>query len=222
MSPAEKAPSILIRNFEPKDRQRLRDISCATAFKGALPGRSRIDCNLLADLLTLYYTDCEPESILTAESEGRVIGYIMGAVSTRRFSRKVFRLFLSTVIPKLLLGRYRVNKQLLLLLLVLFAITITGDRDPDLEKEYPAHLHIDIDDNYQKAGLGFRLMSAWLQYITKRRVKGVHLSTNSNNEGAIRFFERFGFRLCHRRRSVFWSFVLNRPVYIEIFALKLS
>ena len=214
--------SFLVRSFEPGDRPRIREISCATAFHGALPERTRrIDCRILADLLTRYYTDCEPESILVAESGGRVVGYITGAVSTRTFSRRMRRMVLSKIIPGILLGRYRINSQELVLLAVLLAGTVRGERDPDLEEEYPAHLHINIDDEYQQSGLGSKLMTAWLQCLEEKQVKGAHLSTNSTNEGAIRFFRRFGFQWCHRRRSTFWSFVYGRPVQVEIFSRKI-
>jgi ribosomal protein S18 acetylase RimI-like enzyme len=213
--------SFLVRNFEPGDRPRIREISCATAFHGVLPKRCcRIDCRFLADLLTRYYTDCEPESILVAESGGRVVGYIAGAVSTRNFARTMFRLVLSKIIPGILLGRYRMNRQFLVLFAVLLACAVKGERDPDLEEEYPAHLHINVDEEYHQSGLGSKLMTAWLQYLEEKQVKGVHLSTNSANEGAIRFFRRFGFQLRHRRRSTFWSFVYGRPVRIEIFVRK--
>jgi ribosomal protein S18 acetylase RimI-like enzyme len=214
--------AFLVRNFEPKDRPRIREISCATAFHGALPERTRrIDCRLMADLLTRCYTDCEPESILVAESGSRVVGYIMGAVSTRSFSRTTLRLVLSKTIPGILLGRYRISSQVLVLLAVLFAGMVKKERDPDLEKEYPAHLHINIDDEYQQFGLGSKLMTAWLQRLEEKQVKGAHLSTNSTNEGAIRFFRRFGFQRCHHRRSTFWSFVYGRPVQVEIFSRKI-
>ncbi|MFA5393377.1 MAG: GNAT family N-acetyltransferase [Candidatus Ratteibacteria bacterium] len=213
--------SFLVRGFEPADRTRIRAISCATAFHGVLPERTcRVDCRLLADLLTRYYTDCEPESILVAESGGRVVGYIMGAVSTRSFSRAMLRLVLFKTIPGILLGRYRINSQGLVILAVLLAGTVKGERDPDLEEEYPAHLHINIDDECRQAGLGSKLMTAWFQRLKEKQIKGAHLSTNSANEGAIRFFRRFGFQRCHRRRSTFWSFAYGRPVYVEIFARK--
>lgn len=212
--------SIII--FKSGDKHRVREIAWNTAFQGTMPQRTKIDKNLLADLLTLYYTKLEPESILVADLNGRVVGYIMGSIKPRRFRKKIVQLFLSTILTKIIFGRYKkIQRTLPLLLFIVFGL-MKGERDPKTEDEYPAHLHINIEGEYQRSGLGSQLMSAWLQYLGKKRVNGIHLSTISPNKKAISFFEKWGFKLFCRYKSTFWSFVSGKPIYVEIFVKKLS
>ncbi|MCX5642419.1 MAG: GNAT family N-acetyltransferase [Candidatus Omnitrophica bacterium] len=187
-----------------------------------MPKRTRIDKNLLADILTLYYTRFEPESIIVADLNGIVVGYIMGSLKPRRFRKKTFQLFLSTILAKFVCGRYKKIFQIFpLLLFVIFGL-MKGERDPKTEDEYPAHLHINIEKEYQKSGLGSKLMSAWIQYVGEKHIHGIYLSTISTNKKAIEFFKKWGFRLFYRYKSTFWSFVSGKHVCVEIFVKKLS
>ena len=212
---------VSIRNFNSNDTCRVREVACNTAFQGALPKRTQVDKNLLADLLTLYYTQFEPESIIVADLNGTVVGYIMGSIKPRRFRGKTIQLFLSTILAKLICGRYKkIFQTFPLLLLVIFGL-MKGERDPKTEDEYPAHLHINIEREYQKSGLGSQLMSAWHQYLNKKHIRGIYLSTISTNKKAIAFFEKWGFRLFYRYKSTFWSFVSGKHVYVEIYCKKI-
>ena len=60
--------------------------------------------------------------------------------------------------------------------------------------KYPAHLHIDILPEYQSQGYGGKLMEALFEELKKRKVKGIMLTADSDNEGAIRFYKRLGFK----------------------------
>ena len=45
-------------------------------------------------------------------------------------------------------------------------------------------------------------MEALLDELKKRNVKGVMLTADSDNEGAIRFYERFGFKTLIRSEKL--------------------
>lgn len=213
---------VSIRNFDLHDTCRVREIAWKTAFQGALPKRTQVDKNLLADLLTLYYTDLEPESIFVADVNGKVVGYIMGSINPGRFRKKTIELFLIKIAPRIVFGRYKKTIRNLPLLFFLISGVLKGERDPKMEDEYTAHLHINIEGDYRGSGLGSQLMSVWLQYLEKRKVGGVYLSTVSTNQKAILFFEKLGFRLFCHYRSTFWSFVSGKTAYVKIFVKKLS
>lgn len=215
------ASNAAIRNFEPSDTHRIREIAWETSFTGAMAERTRIDENLVADLLTLYYTDFEPESIFVAELNGRVEGYIMGSINPGKFKRKTAHIFLARILPKLILGRYKKILKALPLLMAIITGVMKGEHDPETESDYPAHLHINIGRNYQRSGIGSQLMSAWLQYLNRKNVKGVSLSTLSTNKKAILFFKKWGFEPFFRYRSTFWSFVSGKTVSVEILVKKL-
>ena len=61
----------------------MRRISCETAFLEHPYQNIFSDAELLADALTLYFTDYEPQSCFVAESQGRVVGYLIGAKNVR-------------------------------------------------------------------------------------------------------------------------------------------
>jgi ribosomal protein S18 acetylase RimI-like enzyme len=73
------------------------------------------------------------------------------------------------------------------------------DKAPKIEKreeiniEYPAHLHIDILNEYQRQGIGSRLIQKLENHLKKNQIKGVHLGTSSKNVKAIRFYNKMGF-----------------------------
>ena len=88
--PAERSWHVeggVVRPYRPTDREAIRWICCETADRGdpiepLFPYRA-----VAADLLTRYYTDEEPEATWVAESEGRIVGYLTGALQSRRYER---------------------------------------------------------------------------------------------------------------------------------------
>lgn len=65
---------------------------------------------------------------------------------------------------------------------------------PDFLKEYPAHLHIDILPEYQRQGLGRKLMEALWAKLKDDGIPGVHLIMWSKNYEAKKFYLRIGFK----------------------------
>lgn len=59
---------------------------------------------------------------------------------------------------------------------------------------FPAHLHMNLLPRLQGRGIGPRLLDRWLAVARSAGVGGVHAGANADNAGAIRFWERMGFR----------------------------
>lgn len=134
-----------IRPYEPRDRCAVRAISLSTAMMGEPASRFLDADEVLADLLTRYHTDFEPESAFVAEKDGKVIGYLIGARDTRQadgiFSRKVFW---PAFFKALGSGAFMKRKNWLVFWQVIpFALT-GGFNMPDFSRQYPATLHINI------------------------------------------------------------------------------
>jgi ribosomal protein S18 acetylase RimI-like enzyme len=64
---------------------------------------------------------------------------------------------------------------------------------PELMRDYPGHLHIDILPEYQRKGLGGKLMNAFLSAMKMKNCKGLHLGMVSTNEAAEKFYRSQGF-----------------------------
>ena len=62
-------------------------------------------------------------------------------------------------------------------------------------KQYPAHLHINLLPGYQRMGLGRQLMQALEKALRQQNCPGVSLCVSGDNHGAMRFYERCGFRV---------------------------
>lgn len=65
---------------------------------------------------------------------------------------------------------------------------------PHLLQDYPAHLHIDILPDFQRHGLGTKLIQKLCDKLRGEKVKGVHLVMDGKNTGAEKFYYAVGFK----------------------------
>ncbi len=154
---------------------------------------------------------------LVAEEEGEVVGYILGACATWPLVLDL-ALRLPLLLLRLLLGRYGPILPHLRYLLRL--LLYPGPKAP--RGRYPAHLHIAVDPKTQGKGLGKALLSAFLDCLHAKGIKGVQLSTTRANQAARRLYRSLGFRLYAKRASPFWAPYLGRPVIHEVWVKELG
>lgn len=218
----EKNAGVVIRQYLPQDRQAVRRISCETSFLEHPHQGIFNDDEILADALTLYFTDHEPQSCFVAESNGRVVGYLIGAQNVRmmhgwrRESAMITRLlakavwrgaifsfrnwrFVGCFIASLLLGEFST---------------------PDLSRKYPATLHINIEKAFRAKDTGSRLMQAYFDLLQKEGVRGVHMGTMSAGAGA--FFEKHGFREIYKRKRTYLQSYIRNEIYYRVFTKDLA
>ena len=203
-----------IRPYEPRDRAAVREICCDTADSGKPVESFFPDREVFADLLTRYYTDTEPQSAFVAETDGQVIGYIIGAHDTRRFQRTMtWRIAPAAVLKALARGllwhpqvrallwanRDAVFRFAALTLGVSSNSACSGHADAVPLTDYPAHLHINLRAGHRSQRIGDQLLSRWLDQARQRAVRGIHASVNADNTGGCCFFEAMGFRALSRQ-----------------------
>jgi hypothetical protein len=85
--------TIYVQKYQPGHREAVRRICCDTGFLGRPIDHIYRDRELFADLLTKVYLDYEPEWTLVAESQGQVMGYLLGSLSSRFKRSLMFRGF---------------------------------------------------------------------------------------------------------------------------------
>jgi len=91
---------IEIKKYCPaEDRDFIRTLACDTAFSGEPVEKFFDGREIIADILTLYYTEYEKESIFIAEVEGKKAGYLIGCKNIRRYKR----ILITKILPFLLL-----------------------------------------------------------------------------------------------------------------------
>ena len=198
------ADEVRIRGYERRDRVAVRRLCCDTVLRGEPVDRLFSDREVVADLLTRYYTDEEPQACWVAEEAGRVIGYLTGCLDRRRHQwrypvgivpRACFRAMAGGALCRRETWRW--------LRAVLRTWRLGGSGLLRIPDSYPAHLHINLAREARGRGIGERLVKRFLRQADAACVRGVYAAVRGDNPPARRFFERLGFVPVARSRVVF-------------------
>jgi ribosomal protein S18 acetylase RimI-like enzyme len=210
----------IIRKFEKKDREAVRKIACDSAFMGEpceifFSGR-----DFLADILTLYFTDYEPQSSFVAEIDKNVGGYLIGTRDSSNFMKVFLLKILPGLIFKFFFKGIIFRKKNIKYFFNLFHSLLKGElKGPEINKEYPALLHINIDEKYRKMKIGSALIEQFLDYLRSTEVPGVHL--NAKSEHAAVFFEKMGFSRVWEIKRTYFFYLLGKPFTYYYYAKDL-
>lgn len=139
------------------------------------------------------------------DGTGRVVGYIIGTPDTASFIQQWKTTFTPTLDSKLVPPPgVQTNDPMMETGLVKELRKEVHDAEcsmlqrSELLAEYPAHLHIDILPDFTGKSWGTKLIREFLESIKSVGAQGVHLGMVRTNDGARRFYERLGFRLCEQ------------------------
>lgn len=137
--------------------------------------------NVISKMYSTYYArECRETSFVLVNEKDRPVGYVLCESDYRRFRRD----YLKNDVPDI----WRLNKKHGLEASVFHVpYDVFG-------RKYPAHLHIDILPEYQSKGYGQEMIKTLLNKLKEMNIPGVMLITNRDNKGAIRFYERLGFK----------------------------
>ena len=167
-----------IRKYQEKDKPAAVKILVETS---RIPAETEKDLAYLRLMYNDYYTEVEPENCFVAVNEDdEAVGYIICASDHKRFKR-LFKKFYLPEIKEL--GRDYYTRALMDIYGHIF-----------FEKKYTAHLHINVLSVCQGQGTGSQLMDALKNELRLKGVKGLMLSCAADNDGAIRFYKRNGFK----------------------------
>lgn len=214
-------PDIVIRSYKKEDRPAVRDIAFDTALAGKPAGPFLDDRELVADILTAYFTDIEPQSSFVVESSGRASGYITGALDAKR----MHILFAAFIVPRLILRLITspvIFKESNRISLAAYVRSIfKGEFNmPDIYRGYPAVLHINMAEDMRGQGIGAKLMGAFLEYLKRSNVHGVHLVTVSEEAGA--FFKKQGFELLYQAKRSCFRHILGKDVPLFVYGRRVD
>ena len=188
-----------IRPYEPRDRAAVRKICADTADAGHPVERFFPDREVIADLVTNYYTEFEPQSSFVADNGSGVVGYLMGCLNTKRFVRVETCRIAPVVFVKALVRGTLWHPQAVRLFRTNIGMWLTtGYRAGQNLNEYPAHLHVNVQDGFRGQRAGQRLVEAFFEHARRAGVRGVHASVSADNPRACHFFEGMGFIEVHR------------------------
>jgi len=212
---------VIIRHFQLTDRPYVRELAWDTALAGE-PASAFFDGKeFFTDCLTLYFTDYEPGSCFIAESDNKVVGYLLGAKDTVAMCKVAELKIAPRLLAKSLVDGIFFKKKNIIFVFRLFASFLKGEfRMPDFSRDYPATLHINLEKNFRGLGIGSRLISSYLEYLAKERIPGIYLPTMSDK--ASGFFEKQGFNLLHKGHRSYFRHILHRDLPLYIYGKKLQ
>ncbi len=212
-----KEEGIIIRKFHKDDTDSVRNIAWDTAFMGEPADAFFEDKEILEDFLTLYFTAYEPESCFVAEKENRIIGYLLGAKDTNViswvFAKKILPCLLFKAVAR---GTLFKPKNAVFIKNLLKSMIKKEFKQPDFHKSYPAVLHINLKKGFRGQGIGSNLISAYIDYLTKQNITGLHLATMS--EKAKEFFAKTGFTQAYRASRSYFKYILHKEISVYIYA----
>lgn len=200
---------IIIRSFREEDEAQILNVCYKTGYMGEdLTGKDIFnDIKLFGYLFCSYYYMYEKENCFVAidKKENKIIGYIIGTLDSKRQER----LFMKTMIPKILIRLfcYTLWKHIESYKAVKFFMKNLNfyNSNKNIYKQYPAHLHINILNGYQNIGIGGRLIEAFEKHATKNGVKGIHLRTSNKNLKAVPFYLKMEYKIIGENNDKVWK-----------------
>jgi GNAT superfamily N-acetyltransferase len=186
---------VVVRAYRPGDRAAVRQLCCDTADRGGPVETLFHDRELIADLVTRYYTDFEPGSCWVAEDAGTVVGYATGTLSNRRHARLMaWRIAPAAVARAAARGALVRGETWRMLFAQARGLWRHGPWRPGQALQgYPAHVHVNVRDGYRGQSLGRRLLGEFLDLARRRRRRGVYARVRGDNPAGCAFFERMGY-----------------------------
>lgn len=190
-----------------EDLEALGHIAYATGFFGESARHFFPDAALFTDLWVRPYLSAVGCGNFLALLGGAPVGYILGTAHLRAYRRHLLG-NVPWLLGWALQGRYSHLRPSLAYLLRMVRYP-TPHAPTGL---YPAQLHVNLLPQARGVGLGQALLSAHLEALRKRGVRGVQLSTTWENRAAMRLYERTGFRAYCEAKSPLWQPWLGREV----------
>lgn len=203
-----------IRTYQEADREAIRQLCCDTGFLGRPVEPLFQDRELFADLFTKAYLDHQPEWALVAEVDGRVVGYLLGAVS-RHFELALLHSGFQTaakMLFRLATGRYAHHPRSEEF--VRWLLTV-GFREQPKHPPNSAHLHWDIERGFHGRGITLRL---WQVFEKKLRAAGIRHCYGAffsyRRRRPEMVYARYGFTVFDRRRTSVFQPEIPGPVEV--------
>lgn len=167
-----------VRPYKESDKQRVQDICLHNA---GCDDSSEDTKKYILIMYCNYYIEQEPGNCFVAvNDEDEAVGYIICSENYDAYEKIFNENYLNqcaAISPK----RY-IEAKLDLLSHSMF------------KKDYPTHFHIDIDDAYQRMGVGSLLISTLKAHLRKKNISNMMMVCGEDNENAISFYKKNGFK----------------------------
>jgi GNAT superfamily N-acetyltransferase len=185
---------ILLRQFQPRDVDDLYRVCLLTADAGEDATRLYSDPKLPGHIYAAPYGIFEPSLAFVAEDSEGVGGYIVAALDTAAFERRLehdwwpgLRARYAEPSAETPGGMSEAERQ------ARHNIHHPWRARGDLVQGYPSHMHIDLVPRMQGHGTGRELVQTLATALRAQGSRGLHLFVSDRNKGAQEFYRHVGF-----------------------------
>ncbi len=204
---------LLVRRYEPSDRQAVRDLCCDTAFLGEKLDPIFQDRDLFADIMTSYYTDEEPESAFVLTKGGKIKGYLLGACRPEyhRLTRKRLRRY-AIMLGKFMWRCPHYNRATWKY--IRWALT-SGRKETPPAPPKTSHFHINILPEARTILISREIFRAFFDHCLANGQPRVHAQiVTFENRRTTAMFRRYGFRVLNRLEVTKYRPYTDQPVFL--------
>jgi ribosomal protein S18 acetylase RimI-like enzyme len=149
---------------------------------------------ILGHVFVAPYAMFEPSLIFVAEDEAGVGGYIVGALDSRTFEKRLDASWWPALRDRypappseLPPDQWTPDERAAHFMHV--PLTVPAD----LADDYPSHLHINLVPRLQSQGLGRQLINTLISTLQDQGSVGLHFFVSSANQRAVGFYQHLGF-----------------------------
>ncbi|MGE3877419.1 MAG: GNAT family N-acetyltransferase [Parvibaculaceae bacterium] len=184
--------SYRLRPASPDDLPALYRVCLRTGDAGKDATHLQDDPDLLGEVFVGPYVMLEPKLAFTLEGACGAAGYVLGALDTKDFNKRLTSRWLPRLQklhadpgkdPGLWQGsdwvRYAVHHPFLDV--------------PAVLEPYPSHIHIDLLAEARGQGIGRHLMQTIMEELARLGSPGAHLQVDPKNVAAQAFYRNLGF-----------------------------
>ena len=181
-----------LRPATPEDLPALYRVCLRTGDAGRDATHLQDDPDLLGEVFVGPYVMLEPELAFTLEGSHGPAGYVLGALDTESFNRRLKSEWLPRL-QRLHADPGDDSEQWQGSDWVRHAVHNPFLEVPPVLEPYPSHVHIDLMVEARGQGIGRHLMQTILEALARLGSSGVHLQVNPQNAAAQAFYRNLGF-----------------------------
>lgn len=205
---------VIVRHYKPEDRDAIRRICCDTGFLGNPIETIFSDREVFADLFTNAYLDYGADWAWVADDGGKIVGYLLGAISASFNYTLMYSGFQTTVkmIKRAATGCYAGHPRSRHFIRWLLT---SGYREQPRHPENAAHLHLNVEKSHRGHGLGLRLWQAFEQQLETAGIRncyGAFFSRPRRRPEAV--YSRLGFSVFDRKATTIFQPEISEPVEV--------
>lgn len=181
-----------LRPATPNDLPALYRVCLRTGDAGKDATFLQDDPDLLGEVFVGPYVMLEPDLAFTLEGPDGAAGYVLGALDTKDFNKRLKFDWLPRL-QKLHADPGEDTEDWQGSDWVRHAVHHPFLNVPSILEPYPSHIHIDLLAEARGQGIGRHLMQTIMEELARHGSTGVHLQVNPENLAAQSFYRNLGF-----------------------------